>query len=809
METVTQRTQYESHNIPFCSATSLSMKERFLPYLGEFPIVEPSGVHVFFKGSIAERVAGIKAITPESFSFATRVNRELERISAYYEAVGLWANVEHRTALLAERLNVPKEQYRALLAESGMNSLVAFGRLLTQAEASGLSPDDIAKVVSQARSIDPKPTARQRMLMMKTVMNSTPVIVADLLSSRNLGNYGFADGQKAQIFAGKAKVGGMSFSATASPRLFKEEGVRNSGYVFRFCVGKCAFAEFEEDHPVYMLDNKVVETITAWHQHSLPDVPLENNPLLVSMTKLLLVPTHDWGHSWLLYDTNAKTQAFKNWGNDIYAVEHLDKNKLLINYEILTASMHKYTWQVLFNSNPRLKPTIMDELSRYHEAVLSFASFVQQQWGDERAHKEENYLMYIPLSTLPCVLDWRMPELGSLLSQYPIVRDQVTQILGNFFDILSSNHDGVPSKSLDGQLISTAEYIRGYPLREEMASRLRQERLESLVNSATGGISVEAFRAFRDLPACISNQFPESIADPSILPTLAFSLTKLKTALQGEGMDSSQIERVYERVHIAPSGHLFVRLERNEIDYDKFSLCKQDKRALLVEVPEGMEIAIRTRTRASLVSQVTKQHTVATGDDMVAFNVQNSSHAEEILRAGAELSGEQRIQALIAKANELASVQSATGADDIYPIRKTVAARLYGSAETGYRELLGRTRFACASCGPIELPLHDGSVQKTLSGVLVYIPGTEPELSGNNDPDPDLHGIEAGAFDRTYSASASSITPFYLRSNSALVQGADAARVSLALHRFVKDLEEINLQIDLGASSGALGKGLF
>ena len=797
------------HPLPSSLPPSVSLAERFLPAHRSFPAVKPSGIHVLFHEKPEERVAAIRSITPKGLSFAERVNRELDRTSAYYESVGMWANLEHRATLLAGRLGVTSEDYKALLTESKMNSWRAFEVLLRRAEQQGLSPDDVAKAVSQARSIEPKPTARQRMLMMKGVMNSTPVIVADLLSSSQLGSYGFGDGTKNEIFAGKVNLGDISFSATASPRLYKEPGVKDSGYVFRFCVGKCAFPGFEEDHPVYMLDNKVVETLSAWHAHAFPGTPLNQNPLLESMAKLLMVPTHDWGHSWLLYDTNARTSEFKEWGNDIYQVPHVDGNKLLINYEILTLSMHKYTWQLLCDSDPKLQPSIFTELERYHAAVLDFAAFVKGRWDEERATKEENYLMYIPLSTLPCVIDWKDPQLKGLFEQYPIVREQVTRILGNVFDILGSHRDGVPAKSKGGSTISTAEYIRAYPLQEEMAARLRQERLAAMHSADGGGVSTEFFRAFRELPECISNQFGSEILDPSVLPTLRFALEKLRDDVRRAGGDSALLARLHERVRVGPTGHLFFKINRDEVDYDRLTVCEQDKRVLLVEVPEGSEIPLRPRIRTNLASEVTKQVTKVTGSDMIAFNVQSEAHALEILRAGKGLEGTERVNAMIAKGNEMGRVLSVSGAQDIYPIRRSVAEMLYGSAQTGYRELLGRRRFGCATYGPVELNLHDGSDQRTLAGVLVYVPSHDANASFNADPDPDLHGIEAGVFDRTYSATAASVEPFYLRRDIPLTQGSDATAISKALHSFVAALSEVNLQLDLGSSSGQLGRGLF
>jgi len=407
------------------SGSLSSMKSRFLPAKRELPLVEPSGIHVFFQPAIEERLAGIKAITPSHLSFAERINRELERISSYYEAIGLWVHFEHRSVLLADKVGLTKDQYRDALAAAKMNSVLLFEDLLGRAEHAGLAPDLVAKTISEAQYIDPKPTARQRMLMMRTVMNSTPVVIADLFSRARVGSYGFGDGTTTQIFQGKTRIGDVAFSAIASPRLFQEKGAPESGYVFRFCMGKCELSGFEEDHPLYMLDTKVVESLTEWHRCCFPEQPLNQNPLLVAMARLLMVSTHDWGHSWLLYDRDAQTPEFQQWGNDIYTVPHVIQNKLLINYEVITASMHRYTWRLLFDNRPGLEPSIQSELQRYHEAVLDFAAFVEGKFGQERASQEENYLMYIPLSNLPCVLDWKTPAVNSLFERYPVVCEHV------------------------------------------------------------------------------------------------------------------------------------------------------------------------------------------------------------------------------------------------------------------------------------------------------------------------------------------------------------------------------------------------
>jgi hypothetical protein len=786
-----------------------SMRECFLPRERELPVPTPSGRHVFFDGSVEERLAGIRGISPSESSFGQRVNGELERVDSYYQAVGAWVTFEHRAKLLANALEITPDAYRALMSASEMNSLVAFGKLLDQAQGSGFCADQVAKIVSEAGAINPKQIARQRMLMMRTVMNSTPVLVTDLLSQGSKGVYGFGAGKAQQIFAGKAKVGDMSFSAIASPRLFREPGVKDSGYVLRYCVGKVPFNGFEEDHPVYMLDPKIVESLTAWHASAYPNQPIQENPLISSMINLLLVPTHDWGHSWLLYDANAVTEAFKEWGDDIYEVEHRDKNKLIINYEIVVAATHKYTWQVLQDSDPSVLPAILQELRSYHEHVTDFAKFVRGQSGEERASKEEIYLMYVPLSTLPCVVDWNKSELQQLYSQYPVVAEQTVRILGNFFTIMASHDDGVPAKSAGGAFKSTAEYIREYPLRLELAERLRQERIRVLSITETGGVASEPFHAFRNLPPEVASQFSGAIPDPSVLPTLSFALEKLQSSMSNVGYDQAAIARVLDRVKVAPSGHIFFKLGRQELDIDRFPVCEQDKRVLLVSIPEGVQVPLRTRTSVSLMGEVTKQHTVATSSDMLAFNVENKQRAEEILAAGDGLTGAEFFSAIIRKGNELVNVESAEGANDIYPIRKEVARRLYGTDTTGFRELLGRKRFASATGGPVELDLHDGSTQRTLNGVFVYIPGAESGAVGNMDRDPDLHGIEARVFNRTYSASADSIQPFSLRAESELTGALNPTLLARALHEFMETLSEINLQIDLGSGNRELGRGLF
>jgi hypothetical protein len=238
-------------------------------------------------------------------------------------------------------------------------------------------------------------------------------------------------------------------------------------------------------------------------------------------------------------------------------------------------------------------------------------------------------------------------------------------------------------------------------------------------------------------------------------------------------------------------------------------LCEQDKRVLLVKVPAGESIPLRQRISTSLLHEFTKQVTVASDQDMIAFNVQSQSHANEILEVAKGLDGTAAIAAMIDKGNEMSHMRSVQGAQDIYPLRRVMAEQLYGSSETGYHEVLGRKRFGCATRGPVELHLHDGSTQRTLAGVLVYVPPKEAKVSPNEDQDPDMHGIEAGAFDSTYLASAASMKPFYLRKNSHLTQLNDADHVSKALHRLIEKLNEINLQIDLGSSASTLAKGLF
>lgn len=785
-----------------------SYAKRLLPHQTHFPRVEPTGIHVIFDHDPLTRIEKIKQITPPDLNFGERVNRELSRLSTYYEVVGLWANYEHRSALLAEKLGLSPENYGKIMDKADMNSLRGFEILCDIAQARGIPFEDVVDVVNNAHRIQPKPTARARMLMMHSIMNSTPVIVADLLSNVTTGTYGFGDGTNTEIFHGKAKVGELSVSATASPRLYKEKGVKDSGLVFRFCVGKMNLKGFEEDHPLYMIDNKVVANIREWHESQFPNTAIESNPLMERMAQLLLVPTHDWGHSWLLYDTQAQSKNFKDWGNDIYEVDHVNDNKLLINYEIVTASMHNYTWRVLFDSDPTLKDDLLTTLNEYHQYSKSLADYIRSKYGDEYGEQVENYMMYIPLSTLPCVVNWRSEEMQRLYQEYPVVHSQVSRILGGFFDKLSSDNDGVPAKSRNGDTVTTAEYIRRYPLQEEIEARLRSERL-ALLELERGAPRAEFFHAFKKLPSYIADQFTTSIVDPSVLPTLVSAIDQLRSDLSKVRGLLVFEEEFLRRLKIAPSNHLFFSLRRNELDYEALSVCEQDKRVLLVEVPKGVSIKLSPRVRTNLITTVSKQETEATESDMIAFNVKSAHHADEILSAGVGLNGSAQILAMIAKGNELSHVRSVEGAQDIYPLRREVAENVYGRAETGYHEVLARKRLACATGGPVELDLADGSTQKTLRGAFTYIPPKDPHRSFNSDPDPDMHGIEAQVFDRTHKSSSAALVPFQLRKESELTMGADPAEVSRAIHSFIQTLEEINLQIDHGVSDGELGRTLF
>lgn len=783
---------------------STSLHDRFLPFSRPLPAVQPSGTHVFFQPTVTERVAAIRAVTPAHLTFGERVNREIQRVGSYFEALSLWANTEHRAALLAEGLGIDKQTYRRILKSASMNSVKAFQTLLDIAQERSIPASEVARIISASTAITPQPTARYRMLMMKGLLNVTPVIVSDLLTGVTRGTYGFGDGKTAQIFAGKAQVEDLSMSAIASPRLYRTDGQKDSGYVFRYCVGKLGFDGFEEHHPLYMIDHKVVANLVQWHESAFPNKPLSENPLLTSMARLLLVPTHDWGHAWLLYDRNAQTPEFKEWGDDIYNVEQKDGNKLLINYELITASMHKFTWQMLFDSDPELRPAVMNELADYHQHVTDFSDFVAATQNPEVALKEENYLMYIPLSTLPFVIDWKSRELQSLFDQYPVVKEQITRILGNAFDTLGANLDTVPSRA-KGET-STAEYIRAYPLQTEANERLRQEAKDAVFRYGSHA-SADIFRAFRAFPETLVRQFGSEIRDPSVFPTIQFAIETLVSELIQAGASPTLVNTCIERMRMAPTGHFFFHLNRNEIDYDRLEVCEQDKRVLLVRVPQGSSVTLEHTARTGLLDTVAKQQTIA--NEMVAFNVQNKEVADHILAAAKGLPAKEQLPAMIARAKELSKMSGIEGAGDIYPLRQTVAQEIYGSAETGFRELLGRRRYGVATCGPIMLPLHDGSVQSTLDGVMVYIPKAGSSHNFNDDRDPDMHGIEATSFDRTYLAAATSVNPFRLRPGSVITDGCDPDKVSEALHRFISTLREVNLQFDLGASNRGLGAGLF
>ncbi len=723
--------------------------------------------------------------------FAETVNEEIRRLDGYYRACSDWLNNAARAQRIAEHLEITEPEYAAIAKEEKYLSNHVLERMRSLAADKGHAQPVVSGWEDEASLVSVKNIARQRMLMMQSVLHSTPVIMRDPFAGQKAGEYGFGDGKTTQIFEGKASVGDMKFSAVASPKLH--------GYTFRFAVCNVPKDGYHDHNPAMILDSRIADNLEQWNRQTRGDATLAQNPLMSKMADSLYPNVHDWIHSWLLYDVQAKSDSFKQWGADIFFnVDHLVKNKLVINYEMLSMSLHRYVWNTMFDKNPQLKEQLYENLESYLDQAHQFGQWVAEKDGPKAGKEQEEYMAYAVLSNISFILDPKEERMARIMDKYPPVRDQIQRILGKALDLLHSDIRGVPSQFKAGDIEEVAGYVMRYPMADEIKAQLKKSRIGAGSGEAIaiGGdpkkrIYTENMAEYEALPVQISSQI-HTIRDSSTYGMLNKALAKIPEALR---------EEYINRIILDDAGRMFFRVHRAELDLEQTDLRTQDKRVLLVQVPKGQKLDLHPRVQVNLLEEVKRQQTVVTDKDVVAFNVSDAHVAAQILAAGHGSD----IPLMIKKAKDLA-VSGIEGADDIYPLLAQKAQQLFQFKDNGFYESLGRERFAARGAGPLIMKLQDGSDQKLFNGVVLYIP-FDKEKTFNNDPDPDLHFIEQKDFRRTHKepSGTAGLKTIALKADSRIAGTPENMR---DMNAFLEELQKINHTIDFGPHKH-LAKGLF
>lgn len=269
--------------------------------------------------------------------------------------------------------------------------------------------------------------------------------------------------------------------------------------------------------------------------------------------------------------------------------------------------------------------------------------------------------------------------------------------------MLHGGSDTVPSLRYGGAKEAVLEYILRYPLVEEIQARNGACQVE------VGSTAVEALL---------------------------------------RGVEPSLAEKLSARIVPDESDFLFLRIERSEIDYTSFAVRHQEKRVLLVDIPEGQTVSFRSERRISLMESVTKQRfDLLGGRDILAVNVRDETTAERLLEQ-ARTTGGIDPQGIVNQAQNLAQRTGSAEIADLYGISKSKAksSTLYSFSETGFYVRRLEKRVA-SSVGPIVLNLENGDDQRLLRGALIYIPfGSSPA----HDNTPDCHLMEQRDYQRDY-----------------------------------------------------------
>lgn len=640
---------------------------------------DTTDVRVFF-----DDIANVETLH-RGETFNIRLEAEIDAHQGQIHAENLLMNTIARFRDVAFSNGLSRDKFNQMVRDARYDLTVLRDQM--ELIANGINLDQLP----DSGPINTADLMRQRASMLRAIMSSTPILLRDPWDGKPVtAKYGFEDA--------KAVVGNIGFSAVATPRY--------KGIPYRFAVMKHEHDGFIDHNPAIIMSNAFCDAFENYRSQT--DCPANDHPLIQAIVIALKPSVHDRFHNWLLYDTDAKSDAFKAWGDDIFFVDHKDQNPLLINYEQIALCFHLYVHQTLARLIPAHEETIYAQFEACIAQIESFRDHMHTR-ANPQADDIADATHYLIASNICFVLDPFTNRFRSCLAHLPEVYDRIVSPQPNGRGIAHTLHmlhggsDTVPSLRYGGATEAVFEYILRYPLVEEIQARQR-----SL-------ITLTGFQA-------------------------------IKTVLKG--FPTSMSEKFAKRIVTDESGFMFFRLERDEVDYVSFAKRRQEKRVLLVDIPSGQTVRFENAKRVSLLESVTKQQfELHGGRDILAVNVRDEKIAQDVLDY-ASTSNSINPQMVVKQAQYLAELTGNTEVADLYGLSKSKAqsATLYGFVKTGFY-VRALEKYVASSVGPVILNLENGDDQRLLRGVLVYIPfGSSPA----HDPSPDCHLMEQRDYQRDY-----------------------------------------------------------
>lgn len=618
-------------------------------------------------------------------TFGQRLEAEIDAYQGQIHAENLLLNTISRYRDIALESGKSREAFNKMVRDARYDLTILHEQMGLIAEKADLDQLPVGGAINTADLM------RQRAAMLGAVMSSTPILLRDPWDGKPVTTmYGFEDA--------KATVGHIGFSAVATPRY--------KGIPYRFAVMKHEHDGFVDHNPAIILSNEFCDAFERYRSDT--DCATNDHPLMQAMVAALKPSVHDRFHNWLLYDADAKSDAFKAWGDDIFFVDHNDKNPLLINYEQIALCFHLYVHQTLSRLVPDHNESIYAQFETCISEIEAFRHHMMEN-DNPLANDIADATLYLIASNICFVLDPFAVRFRSCLTHSPDVYERIVSPqpdgrgIAHTLRMLHGGADAVPSLRYGGAKEAVFEYILRYPLVEEIQAR------QGTAKKATRAKAVE-------------------------------------TILQG--IEPALSERLSKRLVSDESGFMFLRIERSEIDYTRFVKRHQEKRVLLVDIPDGQNVTFDSARRISLLGNVTKQHfELHGGHDILAVNVRDEQIARDLLEQARTSRGIDP-QKIVERAQYLAQLTGNAEVADLYGLSKAKAksAVLYSFKRTGFyvRRL---EKYVASSVGPFLLNLENNDDQRLLRGALVYIPfGASPA----HDTTPDCHLIEQKDYQRDY-----------------------------------------------------------
>jgi hypothetical protein len=433
---------------------------------------------------------------------------------------------------------------------------------------------------------------------------------------------------------------------------------------------------FEVDFPVYSLPREFFKSAVAWHKDKYGNDNLAESPFIQNANSLMSRRIHDWIHAAVLYDTQALTEIFQDWANDIYFVPHILDDAGMINYELLANHVQYKVWQHIFEKDPDAKKEVIQEAKQYLKDLEELKDFMNQKDPDNDLNAELiEHMAYVGMRGVFDIIDYDDPELIEALNDFAGFKRSIELLPEKsrlFLDAIYKTNElpfGMREEKIMGIDAILLDYMQ--KLHIEATQYRNLQIIEGFANDVPKDGRTPLNAAYQELPQPILDQIVgvSGEGNPKFLISMDKMDFRIFRQLNEElaKIKDTYGEKIYEaivkKVEVDKTGHFYFKIDREDVDLSNAEKIVQRKGALLIQATEPIDLTVIRRSNLTNKQEGGKE-TVEPGE-IIVINTPNEALAKELLRQATD--GETVDFQLLFKLAKQKATKGFVELDDIYP----------------------------------------------------------------------------------------------------------------------------------------------